>query len=543
MKLKSWPITAKEALLFLGFFLFSSLLMFKTFRLSPEGNMQIATKAWSDFAATIPLIRSFSYGSNFPPEYPIFSGYPIRYHFVFYLLVGFIEKLGFPINWALNLPSIFGFTLLLIIIYLLGKHIFKSKAVGILSSVFFLFNGSLSFLEFFKTHPFSADTFSEILHNKTFPSFGPYDGKIVSAFWNLNIFTNQRHLALAYASFLLVLFVIFRFSQRPKTFSPVKALLLGIFVGIFPFIHLAVFAMLGILLLSSFFLYEKIRLKIFLAGTISLLLAIPQVLYMGASQIETKIVSPGYLIGELTLNSFIKYWFYNLGLLVILAPVGFILSNKSQRKVLLPFLVLFIIGNIFQLSPEIAANHKFFNLFAIGLILFVSFSLVKLWRLNLFGKFLFPILIFFTVLSGIIDFFPIINDSYVTLEDIPNNKAALFIKQATPKNSVFLNSSFLYHPASIAGRKILMGWPYFPWSAGYNTDIRGKLMTRIYESKSKAEICGLLVQNNVDYFTIQDTSSDRDFPEIDLDFFNNNFTSDYSDPKMAIINVYRNCSS
>src|SRR3989344_1682938 len=543
MKLKSWPITAKEALLFLGFFLFSSLLMFKTFRLSPEGNMQIATKAWSDFAATIPLIRSFSYGSNFPPEYPIFSGYPIRYHFVFYLLVGFIEKLGFPINWALNLPSIFGFTLLLIIIYLLGKHIFKSKAVGILSSVFFLFNGSLSFLEFFKTHPFSADTFSEILHNKTFPSFGPYDGKIVSAFWNLNIFTNQRHLALAYASFLLVLFLIFRFSQRPKTFSPVKTLILGIFVGIFPFIHLAVFAMLGILLLTSLFLYEKIRLKIFLAGTISLLLAIPQILYMGASQIETKIVSPGYLIGELTLNSFIKYWFCNLGLLVIHVPVGFVLSNKSQRKVLLPFLVLFIIGNIFQLSPEIAANHKFFNLFAIGLILFVSFSLVKLWRLNLFGKFLFPILIFFTVLSGIIDFFPIINDSYVTLEDIPNNKAALFIKQATPKNSVFLNSSFLYHPASIAGRKILMGWPYFPWSAGYNTDIRGKLMTRIYESKSKAEICGLLVQNNVDYFTIQDTSSDRDFPEIDLDFFNNNFTSDYSDPKMAIINVYRNCSS
>src|SRR3989344_1387056 len=68
-------------------FLFSSWLMFSTFGYK-NGQMLIATKAWSDFASTIPLIRSLSLGFNFPPQYSLFPGEPIHYHFLFYLLVG-----------------------------------------------------------------------------------------------------------------------------------------------------------------------------------------------------------------------------------------------------------------------------------------------------------------------------------------------------------------------------------------------------------------------------------------------------------------------
>ena len=63
---------------------FAWALMWKTFRVNQAGNLEIATKVWSDFAATIPLIRSFSLGDNFPPQYPLFAGPPIRYHFLFF---------------------------------------------------------------------------------------------------------------------------------------------------------------------------------------------------------------------------------------------------------------------------------------------------------------------------------------------------------------------------------------------------------------------------------------------------------------------------
>src|SRR3990172_9448479 len=131
----------REIILFIFLFIFASFLMLKTFSVK-EGNILIASRAWSDFAATLPLIRSFSLGSNFPPQYPIFAGPPIRYHFAFFATVGLMEKIGIRLDWALNSLSTMSFFLLTIAIYYLGKIIFKSKKVGILSVILFFFNGS-----------------------------------------------------------------------------------------------------------------------------------------------------------------------------------------------------------------------------------------------------------------------------------------------------------------------------------------------------------------------------------------------------------------
>ncbi|MCJ7826137.1 hypothetical protein MUP56_00795, partial [Patescibacteria group bacterium] len=187
--------------------LFSTWLMFRTFSFDKNTqSMEIAGKCWSDFGAHIPMIRSFSLGGNFDrmlsfrmPEYPIFPGAPIRYHFIFYMIVGLLEKLGIRIDWALNIPSIIDFSGLLTLIGILSYKLFKNYAVALLSVIFFLFNGSLSFLKFFEKNPLSPTTITDVLTNRTFSSFGPWDQGLVSAFWNLNIYTNQRHLTAGFA--------------------------------------------------------------------------------------------------------------------------------------------------------------------------------------------------------------------------------------------------------------------------------------------------------------------------------------------------------
>src|SRR3972149_7715118 len=135
--------------------------MFSSFT-SNENSLLISSKAWSDFTSHIPLIRSFSLGANFPPQYPLFPGEPIKYHFLFYAFVGYLEKIGLPIGFALNIPSVLGFIFLLLMIYFFSKMIFKSKVVGLTSIFFFLFNSSLSFLYFFKTHPVSILSIKQI---------------------------------------------------------------------------------------------------------------------------------------------------------------------------------------------------------------------------------------------------------------------------------------------------------------------------------------------------------------------------------------------
>ena len=523
-------ISPGELFLLIGFLIFSSLLMFETFRVTPEGNMQIATKAWSDFAATIPLIRSFSYGSNFPPEYPIFAGPPIRYHFMFFALTGFLEKIGIRLDSALNGLSVLFLFLLLVSIYYFGKVVFKSSKVGVISVVLLLFNGSLGFLEFFKKNPISPSLFSSIMQNTEFSSFGPYDGKVVSAFWNLNIYTNQRHLALAYAAFIFFNILIYIYSKKPGSLTYIKSLILGAIIGSFPFIHQAVFGTVGIALAIFFLIYPKLRSKIVIIGITALVIAVPQFIYMGTSNSVFSFFHPGYLAIDHTIFGLTKYWFLNLGLTMVLTPIGFLIANKDEKKASLPFFALFLVGNLFQFSPEIAANHKFFNLFAIGANMLSAVFLIKLAKIFLVGKMLSLFFILLMTLTGIIDFFPIINDRMIEISDIPNNPRAEYIYLNTDKNAVFLNTSYLYDPASIAGRKIYMGWPYFSWGLGYDTDKRFNSMKLILTSVDKQSACKLLKKEKIDYLEVQYPSGISDV-EINFSFFDDNFHKIYSSPQ------------
>jgi len=533
-----------EVVFFSILFLFSVFLFWKTFRLDQDGNILIATKVWSDFSATIPLIRSFSFGSNFPPEYPIFAGPPIKYHFVFFALVGLIEKTGIPLHFALNGLSIVSFFSLLIFIYILAKTVFKKKAIGYLSVILFLFNSSFSFLEFFKRSPLSSKTILEIIQNKNFPSFGPYDGKTVSAFWNLNIYTNQRHLAFAYAAFLFLIYVIYLSAQKPKRLTLNKSLLLGLLIGLFPLIHFPVFGMMGMTLILSVALFPKIGKKVILIGLIAIIIAAPQILYMYLQPQGTGGITfrPGYLVENLNLVNFISYWFLNLGLTLILAPLGFILAKREQRKIFIPFLILFILGNLFQFSVEIAANHKFFNLSTIGLNMFTAYFIYKIWTINKLGKVSSLLLILPLTLSGLIDLFPIINDTHMTVEDIPNNKTAYFILRNTPKDSAFLNATYLYDPASLAGRNIYLGWPYFAWSAGYNSTTRYNKMKNILSASDKNIACQALLKEGLNYLETQNPTSLEGIT-VNHSFYDDNFIKIFydKDKQISIYDIDLSC--
>lgn len=528
-----------ELIFFIFLFIFSWLLMWETFRVNESGNLKIATKVWSDFAATIPLIRSFSFGQNWPPQYPLFAGPPIRYHFVFFAIVGLLEKAGIPLDWALNSLSALSFFFLLLVIYHLAKAIFKSRFVSMVTCIFFLFNGSFAFLEFFKKNPLSVHTLTDIFHHDSFLAFGPYYGnKTISAFWPLNIYTNQRHLALAYAIFLLLILVIYLASEKNNKLGLNKTLLWGIIVGLFLFIHLPVFAMMEIALFILFVIYPHLRKNILVIVVLSLIIALPQMLYMGTSNYQGKLLHLGYLIENLNFASFFKYWFLNLGFVTILAPVGFILAKRRQRKIILPFLALFVLGNLFQFSPEIAGNHKFFNLFIVGTNIFAAYSIYNLWKHSLIGKTAAIFYLILMTLSGIIDIFPIKNDVYAEVKDGKNNDVQVFVLKNTPPNAVFLNAYYTYDPVSLAGRKIFFGWPYFSWSAGYNTQKRFELLKEILESSNINNACALLKQENIDYIEIQNPTTLEEI-KINYKFFKDNFKEVfYSSAAKANINIY-----
>lgn len=522
--------------------IFSLWLMFSTFSYK-DGDMLIAGKAWSDFGSHIPLIRSFSLGDNFPVQYPLFPGEPIKYHFLFYALVGIFERIGIRIDYALNLPSAMGFTFLLVMIYLLAKRIFNSIAVGILSVIFFLFNGSLSFFYFFQKHPLSSNTINEITSNQTFPSFGPYDHtSIISAFWNLNIYTNQRHLAVSYGLSLLIIYLFLNLKDENRKGNLLKSILIGSVLGFSFFLNMAVFVMTVAILFCLFLFLKNKRINMFTALLTAAIIALPSYLYINTvPSLFTITTRLGYLVEKLNVQAFLNYWIQNLGFHFLLIPLALIIATRFQKKIFLSFFTLFIIGNLIQFSPEIAANHKFFNYFMIIGVMFSSYALVYLWNKRNILKPIVIVLIFFLTISGIIDFFPILNDGKIALADYKKDKDIAWIINNTPKNSVFLNTDYFMDKASIAGRKIFLGWPYFAWSQGYDTNSRDITRKEILNSKTLDDFCKKTRNYKLNYFEIN-TQNKYDFP-INYDLFKNNLRLLYisSNKNYAIYDIRNSC--
>jgi hypothetical protein len=543
------------------FFLFSFFLMTHTFGYDSAGkNFLIARTVWSDFGSHIPLVRSFSMGGNLDrfvkrelPEYPLFSGEPIRYHFLFYLFVGLLERIGVPVNWAMNIPSILGFFALLLGIYTLSYRLFHSYRVSLLSVIFFLFNGSLAFRKFFLDHPLSLQTPMDVIRADSFPAFGPWDGGQITAFWNLNIYTNQRHLAPAFAvGIWFLVWVIGACHRRAKVNLP-SAVCWGLIIGILPYFHQPMLVVMAVFMGTCFLFFPRLRLPLAVAGTVGLLLVAPQILAMpkGGPPVAWH---PGYLVYNVSDPvAFLSFWFANLGLHAILIPAGFFLLPKGARRILFGLFVVFAVGNLFTFSVEAAANHKFFN-FALILGGMISASVIGqqktpsyegafglgdaksprpdnqinpiMDRIDLSSKryqawilIVKAALVVFLTLSGIIDFFVIVNDRKGMLADVGGDPAATWIAANTRRDAVFLNSSFLYHPASLAGRRVFLGWPYFAWSAGYDTYTRNDQMRAMYVSRDTRVFCPLLGRYGITYVTIEDTNNDPNLPTIDPAYF------------------------
>lgn len=480
--------------------------------------MLISDRVWSDFGGHLPLVRSFSLGRNWPPQNPLFPGEPIKYHFGFYVLAGLMERTGLRIDWAVNLPSILGFSLMLVMIYVLSVKLFSRPAVGIIAVLLLLFNGSLAFLKFFQLYPPSTHSLTDIYTNRDYSTFGPWDGNPIVAIWNLNIFINQRHLAPAIGLGLLIIYLVW--------FKPVRPLYLSLILATLLFINQAIFVGIAVFLLWRFIISPSqrkylITIALFFLPFIYLSFRLIHISYL------PKIHFGFFTKDPVNFYNLLVYWFHNLGLHLLLIPTAIILAPKPARLFALPMAIIFLIPNLWQLSPDIFNNHKFLNLFIVWGVIFTASLLVKLWQ----NKWLRPpvlALFVFLTLSGVIDNFTTFNDSRLTLADQTQNPDIKFIVDNIPPQTIVLNSRWFYHPASLAGRPVFNGYSYFTWSHGYDNSTREQITKDIYQAQSKTTACSLLTRNHIGIVELR--PDPEDFLKPNFSLFKSNFTKLYQNP-------------
>jgi len=368
-----------EIVLLVLFFLFSWWLMDKSFGYDAVSHQfRIARHQIGDFGLHLSLIRSFSWGSNFPPQLPFFPGRPLPYHYGFDLLVGILERTGMRIDIAFNGLSVVAFTALLFFIYKLPQVLFgKNVFTGLLSVLFFIFHSSLTFLDFFKNRSLSWSTLQELWRLPDYLNKGPFDGSQISLFFTLNVFLNQRHLIAALAMSLGILLYLLPCMLKKKAVSILGLLAVGAVLGTISWVHTLVFA--GDLVVIGMLCILFGRIRWFMPIVMpAVSIAAPRlitVLKFPAAGQTFALFNPGFLAQRpLTFLGLVSYWWKNLGLALPMTILGLIWAPLKARRVFFSILPLFIIVNIFRLSYRMDHNHTLINYFLIFANFYVAYA-------------------------------------------------------------------------------------------------------------------------------------------------------------------------
>ena len=513
----------KECLLFGILLIFLTWVMFYVFYIR-GGVLYSGFTVYGDYAPHTAMMRSFSRGNNFPTEYPHFGGQDVKYHFMFQFLVGNLEFLGIRLDFAYNIVSVLALMGFLMLLYSIAKRLTGSLAAGAVTLVLFFFRSSLAFFHFLAEHIQAGDLWTTLRDNTTFIGYTTNENW---GLWNFNVYLNQRHLAFGLLIVALVLWIFMDwmdagcadeatgvrwlrnrlFTRRAwKCICPENALMAGLFLGLTSFWNGAA-VIGGLLILMGFALFSDGKLDY-------LILAVTAVIF---AVLQTKIfiwgdaVSPsfywGFLAEDKTVQGVMWYLLQMSGIFFIGAVLLVILlKRRQQRAALLSFLFPTVFAFCASLTPDIAVNHKYIMIsYAFTAILW-AWVIVQLFQRKWITRIVAAVLTVCLTITGVYDFAIIIRNNgpghRVTVN--MNSNLTDWLEEHLTHEDLILTPEYSINEVTMAGVMMYMGWPYYAWSAGYDTYYRAAQAKIIYSSTDTEEIKKLVKQEKITYVLFEE---------------------------------------
>lgn len=508
----------KEAVFFGVLLVFLIWIMFYVFFIK-DGVLYSGYTVYGDYAPHTAMMRSFSMGNNFPTEYPHFGGQDVKYHFMFQFFVGNLEFLGLRLDFAYNVVSVLVLLGFLIFLYHMAKRLTGSFAAGVLTVFFFFFRSSLSFFRFVIEHLNAGDLWTTLRDNTTFIGYTTNENW---GLWNFNVYLNQRHLAFGLLIVAIVLWVFMDWLEagcsapergvhwiKRRIFTKKAwlcvhsetALLAGMLLGLTSFWNGAA-VIGGLLILMGFAVFSDGKLDY-------LILAVTSVIF---SVLQTKIfiwgnaVSPSFYWGFLSENKSITgvlwYLIQMSGVFFVGAVlIALFLRERRQRAALVSFFFPLIFAFCMSLTPDIAVNHKYIMIAYAFLAIFWSLAVLKLFQRKIGGKIVAVLLTIALSITGIYDFVVILkdNDSGHRVTVNMRSEVTEWLAEHPDHNDLILTPEYSINEVTMSGVMMYMGWPYYAWSAGYDTYDRAAKAKEIYSSTDAEAIKKLVKQEKITY--------------------------------------------
>ena len=530
MLTRKW-ILRKEIILFTVVAVFVTWMMFYVFHMK-DGILYSGFSVFGDYAPHTAMMRSFSRGNNFPTQYPHYGGQDVKYHFMFQFLVGNLEYLGMRIDIGYNLVSIFSLVGFLMILYAISYRMFRSFWAGAAAIVFFFFRSGTAFWQYLWEH-FRAGDLAETLRENT--SFIGYTTNENWGLWNFNVYLNQRHLAFGLLIVAAAVWIFMEwleagcshsekgiawigkriFSKEAWVCRNVEAaVLLGVFLGLTAFWNGAALIG-GLLILAGMAVFSDGKLDYAICAALAVFFSELQSKIFVSGSVMSPSFYWGFLAENKSLIGVIGYLAEISGFFFAGLVVTAVFLKRKERAVLFGFLLPLAFAFLVSLTPDINVNHKYVMVSYAFTAVFWGWTVREIflagktgWKKWL-GRVVCGILCICLTLTGIYDYVIILrdNDSGHRVTVNMNSDLTDWLSENLHKDDLLLTPEYTMDEVTMAGVMLYCGWPYYAWSAGYDTYYRAEQAVTIYTTDDQNVLKETVKQEKITYILFEDGMS------------------------------------
>lgn len=513
----------KELIFFSVLFVFLTWIIFYVFYIK-DGILYSGFTVFGDYAPHTAMMRSFSLQNNFPTQYPHFGGQDVKYHFMFQFLVGNLEFLGLRLDIAYNAASILALLGFLMLLYSIARRVVGSGKAGVLTVLFFFFRSALTFFQFLWEHLRAGDLLQVLQENTSFIGYTTNEDW---GLWNFNVYLNQRHLAFGLLIVALAVWMYLDWAEqgcrhkekglvwfRNRIFSKdawkcryvENALAAGLLIGMTSFWNGAA-VIGGLLILMGFAVCSDGKLDYLITAVTAVGFSVLQTrLFMNGSSVEAAF-QWGFISEDKSAGGVLWYLIQMSGIFFTGALILFFFYKKRlQRAVLVSCLFPLVFAFCFSLTPDITVNHKYIMISYAFLAMFWAGAVCLLFRKKWQGRILVAVLTVCLTITGIYDFVIIVRDNGPGHRVTVNTNSSLtdWLAQNLDSRDLILTPEYSISEVTMAGVMMYLGWPYYAWSAGYDTYDRAEKAKEIYTSQEPERVKSLVRQEGITYILFEE---------------------------------------
>ena len=524
---RKW-ILKKELLLFGILTVFVTWMMFYVFHMK-DGILYSGFSVYGDYAPHTAMMRSFSRGNNFPTQYPHYGGQDVKYHFMFQFLVGNLEYLGLRLDLGYNLVSILSLAGFLMVLYGISYRMFKSFWAGAAAIVFFFFRSGTALWRYLWEHLQARDLVRTLEENTAFIGYTTNENW---GLWNFNVYLNQRHLAFgllmaAVAVWIFMDWVEAGCSHKEQGFLWVRnrfftkeawicrnvgtAILLGLFLGLTAFWNGAALIG-GLLILAGLAVFSDGKLDYAICAGLAVLFSELQSKIFVSGSVMSPSFYWGFLADNKSISGVLWYLVEISGFFFVGMIVAAVFLKRGQRTVLMGCLLPMAFAFLVSLTPDINVNHKyvmisyaFVTVFWGWIVRCVFLAGKNSWK-KWAGRTAAAVLCICLSATGIYDYVIILRDNDSAHRMTVNMESSLtdWLSANLKKNDLLLTPEYTMNEVTMSGAMLYCGWPYYAWSAGYDTGYRAGQAVLMYTTDDPELLKAAVKQEKITYILFEE---------------------------------------